>query len=66
MNLFTQTRKVPNHDLGELWQKFIDANNKPELKEWQRKVYVSGQHQSIGNKLAEHGEAILREKESNI
>lgn len=52
-----------NINLADLWNKFIEANTKPELKDWRRKVYVKGQQQSIGNKLAEHGERVIKERE---
>ena len=37
-------------DYGQLWAVFIQMQNTPELKEWEKKVYVLGQYQGVKTK----------------
>jgi len=37
-------------DYGQLWAAFIQTQNQPDKKEWEKKVYVPGQYQPVKTK----------------
>ena len=63
--MFTDPLNPPKEpDYGELWDKFKAMQNNPELKQWQRKVYVKGQHHPVNEAWADR--EILKQEINNL